>query len=273
MKSVFLSLVITFSTFNANAQQAAKPQTAPEAQAQGPSANYRSDRDLKWQEIKQKEAQLIKEADQNGSKAATSSKTKFKAFSTKDQMSGVESIGARYEGSIGNGKATVDLFCDNGSLKSKFTFQGVTVPTFDFFRTGRIVSTGRSRLNGKVYQTNFEQDAKFNNIFHDTLGRVVAGRVVGLSDFGWTTAGAWTKIPSEGLSYYDSYYDNRGINQLADCPNESRLLECRPNLDRRKAIDFVIYDYANEFTTSGGAFFMEMNPYDPAIKRVADDCK
>jgi hypothetical protein len=246
-------------------QQQAQPsnpqqQSQPQQQNSSNVSNVNSQRDALWEEIKKRETNLVKEADEKGAQVAKASKTKFKLLSSKDQMSGKETLVARYEASIGGGKATTDIFCRDDSLTTKTTFNNINLPTTS--ERGRLIANGRMRLNGNVLPATYLNDGNFRNVFVKDIAEVFGGRVGGQSRFGFTTKGTWEEVRGQTAQYFE------------DCKNSdnSWIHNCS-TFKPRIAQSLIVYDFAMEFNTASGALFIEMSPYDPAIKRVAETCK
>jgi hypothetical protein len=225
-----------------------------------PLGSSGDDRDAKWRDVKAREIELVKEADAKGPQAASASPTKFKLFSAKDQMTGRETLTARYEAALGGGKGVAELYCEGETLTSKFTFHGVSVPTTR--ERGYLIASGRQRLNGKVDQITYLNDGKFSNVFVKSIAPVTDGRVGGNSQFGFTVKGTWEEVRSQTAQHF------------VDCQtsNNTWLHNCE-SFRPRQAQSLIVYDLSMEITTAAGPFFVDMSPYDPAIKRVAASCK
>jgi hypothetical protein len=246
-------------------QQKAQPsnpqqQSQPQQQNLSNDSQVNSQRDALWEELKKQETKLVKEADEKGPQVAKASKTKFKLLSSKDQMTGKETLVARYEASIGGGKATTDIFCRNDFLTTKTTFTNINLPTTT--EGGRLIANGRMRLNGSVFPNTYLNDGNFSNVFVKDISEVFGGRVGGQNRFGFTTKGTWEEVKGQTAQYFE------------DCKNaDNSWIQRCGTFKPRFAQSVIVYDLAMEFNTASGKLFIEMSPYDPAIKRVAETCK
>ena len=177
-------------------------------------------------------AQPTAEIDAKGRAKASASKYKYRLASIKDQMTGKETLVARFTQAIGKGSVEVKVYCDdifNFRLLYKFTFDNVSIPKQrrEIFAKDHWIVQKQLRINGRVTDGIFAEE-RFTDLFQGSV-----------------------YIENDRL--YSDY--NTEVNGKSVYLNE------------------VIWDYAVQIPTENEPFYVEINPYDPAIKKVIQSCK
>lgn len=216
-------------------------------------------RETAWEGIKKRQTELRREADERGRSIVSKSSVKYKLVTSKDQMTGRETLTARNDQRFGLGIASTEIFCRGKSLFTKTTLTNIDVP-LDYY-WGKLGTSGRLRVNGKVDSTSFPIDGRFKNVFLTEIGTVLEGHVGKHQTLGYSRKWQWEVYKNQGADYWE------------DCWTGPTIQFACPDWKPRFAFDFVIYDFAIEFETTSGGLFIETNPYDPSIRRVSETCR
>ena len=178
-------------------------------------------------------AQPTAEIDAKGRAKASASKYKYRLASIKDQMTGKETLVARFTQAFGKGSVEVKVYCGDfvgdSVLQYKFAFDNVNVPKArrEINSKNYWITEKKLRINGRV-----EDDTFLNERLSDLF---------------------------EGLLFIEN---NRLVTTYQTKVNGKDVL-----------LPEVIWDYAVQIPTEDEPFYVEINPYDPAIKKVIESCK
>lgn len=199
----------------------------------------------------------IGKVDKKGKETADAAKTKYKSISVKDEMTGVVKTKAIAEGVIGKGTYKVEAFCSGNNLSASVSIFDVEVPT-----SLKGTVQGRMRIDGKVSPFIFDTDPKWRNIIPVVIGAANNSRLSEMEYYTLNTSGNWVKL----ILYTSQSFINDDLETSkceANCP-ESIIV--------KRSYGTTLSDVALEIPTSAGNIFIEIPPYDPAIRKVLAAC-
>jgi hypothetical protein len=222
----------------------------------------------KWKSYLERISPYIIATDKKGIEIALASKTKFTLKTEKDQITGLTTSKAVAEGLIGEGSFLLELFCKTGNLTGSMSLYKLKLAgkTDDYV-------PGRIRVNGVVKPYRFDIDNNWDNVLNFVISPVNNNRLSELEYFTHDKNYEWTKLDfgsdfqnmvSIAPSGSNKYYNNN--IEATTCDGDCGMYVKAAYGGK------IINDLAIDLDTSFGKLFVQMPPYDNAIKNVITNC-
>jgi hypothetical protein len=210
-----------------------------------------------WKKYLASVLDYIVKIDKKGKDVADASKTKYKSISVKDEMSGVVKTKAIAEGVIGKGTYKIETYCSGNNLSASISIFDVEVPT-----SLKGTVQGRMRIDGKVSPFTFDTDPKWRNVIPVVIGSANNSRLSEMDYYTLNTSNNWVKL--------NLYTSQTFLND--DLATSKCEANCPDTIIVKRSYGGTSSDVALEIPTSSGNIFIEIPPYDPAIRKVLASC-
>jgi hypothetical protein len=238
------------------------------------SQNVNADIEKKWKDLDIKNQSISKENASKGNEKNKKNITKFKLIENVDRMSGESKLIAVYESNFGQGSFKVELECQSKFKKiiPLFTFYDINVTTTEeqlgFSNQKTDVAYGRLRVNEKISNYMFINSTKFSNQFTAPSLDENQSYIFHKSD--WIGFNGNLEV-FKNEEIYKACKESAS-ESYTKCKKEfSKIMFSTEPIVRNTQVSQV-FDLAIEIPTNYGPFFIEINPFDPPIRKVIESC-